>query len=60
MESTLTVMRDNMTGLRMRTPQSMDKLSGHMSQQKVRTVAFKRMVKGSSIDGTGMLIDVYA
>ena len=60
MENALTGMANNLSGMQLRTQRSMDKMNGQMNQQKVRTVAFNKMIKGSSIDGTGMLVDIYA
>jgi len=60
MENALAGMGNNMSTMQMRTQKSIDRSNGQMNQQKVRTVAFNRMVKNSSIDGTGMLVDVYA
>jgi hypothetical protein len=60
MENALAVMTSNKSMIQMRTQKSVGSMRGQTSQQKVRTVAFNRMMKNTSIDGTGMLVDIYA
>ncbi len=60
MENALSNLVTNRSDMAMRMQISSGSLKKQINQHKVQTVAFGRMMKNSSIDGTGMLVDIYA
>lgn len=59
MIDSLASMATNRANVQVQSQISMAILKSHMNQQKVQAAALVRMIKSSSIDGTGTLVDIY-